>query len=49
MSEIENLKLIRDKGIRKFLGMENRKWIGKEGILCVHDRKYYRTSGSVGG
>ena len=41
MSEIENLKYIRDKGIEKFLEQERKKWISEKGVLCVHDRKYY--------
>jgi hypothetical protein len=41
MSEIENLKFIRDHGIREFLVEESRKWVRKEGILCVHDRQIY--------
>jgi hypothetical protein len=41
MSEIKNLQYIRDNGIRKFLKSEGERWISEEGILCVHDRKYY--------
>jgi hypothetical protein len=42
MSEIENLEFIREYGIRKFVASERKRWISKKGILCVHDRKYYK-------
>jgi hypothetical protein len=42
MSEIENLEYIREKGIRKFVQKERKRWISKRGIFCVHDRKYYQ-------
>ena len=41
MSEIENLKYIKDNGIKKFLEKERIRWISDKGILCVHDKKYY--------
>ncbi len=41
MSQIDNLEYIRDKGIRKFLEKECRKWIREKGVFCVHDRRYY--------
>lgn len=41
MSEIENLKTIRDKGIAYFLKQEEKKWISSEGTFCVHDKKRY--------
>ena len=44
MSEIENLKYIRDNGLDEFLEEERMKWVSEEGILCVHDRKYYPLS-----
>jgi len=44
MSEIENLECIRDKGMKKFLDDECRKWVSGDGILCVHDRKWYPMS-----
>ena len=40
MSQIENLECIRDKGIRKFLANERKKWICEEVVFCVHDKKY---------
>ena len=43
MSEIENLVAIRDQGIRRFVEEESRKWISDKGILCVHNRKYYKS------
>lgn len=42
ISEIENLKYIRDNGIKKFLESEYKKWIFDEGILCIHDKKIYK-------
>jgi hypothetical protein len=44
MSEIENLKFIKDKGIEKFMGREQRRWSSGNKILCVHDRKYYKSA-----
>ena len=41
MSEIENLNYIREKGIKKFLEKEREKWVCKQGVFCVHDKKYY--------
>jgi hypothetical protein len=41
MSEIENLDCIRDRGIEEFLAQQREKWQSEQGILCVHDRKYY--------
>lgn len=42
MSEIDNLEYIRDNGIKKFIAAENKRWISGKGILCVHDKKYYK-------
>ncbi len=42
ISEIENLKFIHEHGIGRFLDSERQKWISGKGILCVHDKKYYR-------
>ena len=41
MSEIENLKMIKEKGIAAFLLKEEKKWVNTEGIYCVHDKKRY--------
>jgi hypothetical protein len=41
MSEIENLELIRSKGVNSFLRSERKRWQSKRGILCVHDKKHY--------
>jgi hypothetical protein len=41
ISEIENLKYIRDNGMNKFLKNENINWVSDKGVLCVHDKKYY--------
>lgn len=42
MSEIENLGFIRKNRIRKFLENKRRRWISEKGILCVHDKTYYK-------
>ena len=42
MSPIENLEFIRDNGIEKFLEKEQNKYVSEAGILCVHDKKYYK-------
>ncbi|HVP93818.1 MAG TPA: hypothetical protein VMS89_01455 [Methanoregulaceae archaeon] len=44
MSETENLEYIRDNGMEKFIEKEHRRWVSDDGILCVHDRKYYKFS-----
>jgi len=41
MSEIDNLELIRDRGMEQFLEIEREKWLSDKGILCVHNGKYY--------
>lgn len=41
MSEIDNLKYIKDKGIEKFVDKESKKYISEKGVFCVHDRRYY--------
>ncbi len=46
ISEIENLKYIRDNGMEKFLKTELKKWVSDKGILCVHDKKYYKINDS---
>lgn len=43
MSEIDNLQNIRDHGIDVFLKEESKRWISDNGILCVHDKKYYKS------
>ena len=42
MSEIENLKTIKEKGIETFLKQEEKKWVNSEGTYCVHDKKRYK-------
>jgi len=39
MSEIENLKCIRDKGVKKFLEKERKKWkcLICGGVICCHN------------
>ena len=41
MSMIENLKNIEKSGIKKFIENEKKRWIKKDKIFCVHDKKYY--------
>lgn len=41
MSEIDNLRFIKEKGIKSFLKKEERKWINSDGTYCVHDKKRY--------
>ncbi len=41
MSEINNLEMIRDKGIKHFLEQEEKRWVDPEGIYCVHNKKRY--------
>ena len=41
MSEIENLEFIKCHGIDKFLKKEQNKYVTKDRVFCVHDRKYY--------
>jgi hypothetical protein len=45
MSEVENLECIRDHGIDRFLEREHRRWVSRQGVLCVHDRRYYPRRG----
>ena len=42
MSEIENLQMIKEKGIDCFLKKEEGKWVNPDGVLCVHDKKRYK-------
>lgn len=41
MSMIENLEFIKKKGIRKFIKKEEKRWITKDGVVCVHNKKVY--------
>lgn len=41
MSEIENLKNIKEKGIKAFLVDEEKKWQNSDGTYCVHDKNRY--------
>ena len=41
MSEITNLKSIRNNGIEKFVEKQNEKYVSKKGVFCVHDKKHY--------
>jgi hypothetical protein len=42
MSQIENLEFIKAKGAERFVEKEGKRWFSKRGLLCVHDKKYYR-------
>lgn len=42
MSEIENLKCIKEHGMKAFLANEEKKRVCPKGIVCVHDRKVYK-------
>jgi hypothetical protein len=42
MSEIANLKYVRDNGMEKFIEKERKRWISGKGVLCVHDKKHYK-------
>jgi hypothetical protein len=41
MSEIENLELIRCRGIDGFVKSERKRWQSSRGLFCVHNKKYY--------
>ena len=41
MSEIENLRFIKSKGINRFVKSERKTHQTSNGILCVHDKKRY--------
>lgn len=41
MSEIENLKTIKEKGMEYFLKSQETKWVNLDGTFCVHDNKRY--------
>jgi hypothetical protein len=41
MSEIENLEIIKKRGINYFLKSENKRWVNSDGVYCVHDKKRY--------
>lgn len=41
MSEIENLQIIRNKGIDYLIDIEKAKWQTEKGIVCAHNKKIY--------
>lgn len=43
MSMIENLKEIKSKGMINFLKNQEKKWICKKGVVCIHNREIYPT------
>jgi hypothetical protein len=44
MSMIDNLKVINEKGINKFLNEQEKKYIKGNKVLCVHDKEMYLQS-----
>ena len=42
MSMIENLKFIKKYGIRRFLKQQEKKYVRKKGVYCVHDQEYHK-------
>ncbi len=45
MSEVENLVFIRDQGMDEFIRNERKRWESPQGLLCVHDGRYYAVTG----
>ena len=41
MSMIDNLEFIREKGIKKFIQNETKRWIKGNKIFCIHKQKYF--------
>ena len=41
MSEIENLEIIKKRGINYLLKLEKKRWVNLDGTYCVHDKKRY--------
>ena len=41
MSEMDNLKTIKETGIDSLLAKEEKRWVSSEGTFCVHDKKRY--------
>ena len=42
MSMLDNLNVIKNKGIREFLKQQKKKYQKGDKILCVHNKKLYR-------
>lgn len=42
MSEIENLKTIKEEGIDHFIEQQEERYVNSEGTYCVHDKKRYK-------
>jgi hypothetical protein len=42
MSMMENLENIKKHGVEKFIKDQKKKYISKEGVYCVHDKKHYK-------
>lgn len=42
MSMINNLEYIKKNGINKFIKKEEKRWLRKSGVLCVHNKKIYK-------
>ncbi|HPJ16660.1 MAG TPA: PKD domain-containing protein [Candidatus Woesebacteria bacterium] len=47
MSEIANLKTIKEKGIESLVKQEEEKWLNSEGTYCVHDKKRYKMTTEI--
>lgn len=45
MSEIENLQMIKDRGVAKFLMEEEAKYIRGDKVFCVHDGEWKKIHG----
>jgi hypothetical protein len=41
MSMIDNLNMIEQEGIRKFIESEEKRWVEGDRIFCVHNKKFY--------
>ena len=44
MSMIENLEHIKINGIREFIKREEKRWKCPDGIICVHNKKCYKSN-----
>lgn len=42
MSMIENLEFIKEKGLKRFVANETKRWVSPEGTFCVHNKKRYK-------
>lgn len=42
MSMIDNLEYIKKNGVKKFIKKEEKRWVRKNGVICVHNKKIYK-------